>query len=138
MGSIESMELVSEGFQNVVNELYEVCAQWQRMPESFINDIDKMEHDFPFDSCLDEKVYGIALWLSDFKAEIVKWRRKNSPTLTVGELKEAIKDLDDYEQVVIGGNEWYWNINEYHIPDETGEYSAVTFDMGSEVDPRQF
>ena len=53
-------------------------------------------------------------------------------------MKEAIKDLDDYEQVVIGGNEWYWNINEYHIPDETGEYSAVTFDMGSEVDPRQF
>ena len=93
MGSIQSMELVAEGFQNVVNELYEVCAQWQRMPESFINDVDKMEHDFPFDSCLDEKVYGIALWLSDFKAEIVKWRRKNSPTLTVGELKEVIKIL---------------------------------------------
>jgi len=50
MGSIESMELVADGFQNVVNELYEVCSQWQRMPESFINDIDKMEHDFPFDS----------------------------------------------------------------------------------------
>lgn len=138
MGSIKSMEIVAEKIQLMFNEMHHICNNWDDMPDDFIDQISTMDSEYPFDMCLEEKTYEVGVWLNDFKDQIVKYRRKNSPTLTVGELKEIIKDLDDYEQVVIGGEECYWNINEYHVPNEDGEYVALTFDTGSEVDPRQF
>ena len=57
--------------------------------------------------------------------------------LTVGKLLDTLETLDRETMVVVGNDSWYDNIEGFHFPDETEEYSCVTFVVGKPYDTRQ-
>ncbi len=62
--------------------------------------------------------------------------------LTVGTLRELIKDLDPDTHVAITTGDWYSNVESVGIPplssQDCGDYSCVTLFPGTELDSRQF
>jgi hypothetical protein len=63
------------------------------------------------------------------------------PILTVGALRKMLEGVSDLTQVVVATPDWYDNVQEVIVPGddpETAEFSAVTFFLGDEIDPRQF
>lgn len=70
---------------------------------------------------------------------------KSIDPLTVGELREAIKDLPDSTQVLLGSHgesyaDWFNVSKEFGIPtqDDDSEYSAFTLFPLDNYDSRQF
>lgn len=57
--------------------------------------------------------------------------------LTVGQLIDTLKTLDRETMVVVGNDSWYDNIEGFYFPDETEEWTCVTFIVGSPYDTRQ-
>jgi hypothetical protein len=64
---------------------------------------------------------------------------------TVGQMKEALADLNDDTQILFGipqdldiKSDWFNVSNEYHRPDTNDEYIALTFFLSDTYDARQF
>ena len=62
---------------------------------------------------------------------------------TVGQMKKALEGLSDDTQILIGGTEkcsfdWANLATDYNQPNEEEGFSALTFYIKNDYDPRQF
>lgn len=125
-------------FEKAYGNLMKALIAWEVAPREFTKKLDDHKA-YPFNGSFDEVVYEIGSWVLELKQILDDhYKKQFEPTMTVGDLRKIIKDIDDDIQVVIGNNnDWYSNIPTYEYPD--GEnYSALTLNMGVDCNTRQF
>lgn len=104
--------------------MYKVLLSWEGLSE---NDSDAIVDNYPFKESFDEWLASYAIWIETvdriFKNRIHKF---DSP-LTVGQLKEIIKDYDDNTQIVTSSNNGFWwkNINIIELPDDESMFTIT-------------
>lgn len=94
---------------------------------------------YPFTYSFDEWICEYDNWIETLETHWFPENRKFYPTLTVGDLKKIIKDMDDSTHVVIRDdkNDWWLNVGSLDVPIED-ELFTLTLNPKDNFDTRQF
>jgi len=96
--------------------------------------------DYPFTGSFDEWIYEYANWMNNLSEKFLLQTTNFQPTITVKQLKEILKNVDDDIQIVVSDKDkdWWLNIDEVQLPDEDNGCFTLTFHTKDNFDTRQF
>lgn len=107
----EFLEEIQQGYR----QMYKILMKWEKLSTK---DSDAISDGYPFQHSFDE-------WIWEYNSWVEKVRNKFnyhlfSPTITVGQMKEILKEYEDDVQIVVADtdNAWWFNITEVEIPDD--------------------
>jgi len=133
----EHRKLVRENFinsvNNVIKPMHDMLLAWEKLDHS--DNFDTVKYN-PFRTSFDEWFAEYIEWANQMEKIFNTRIFKFSPTVTVGELKKILENVDDDRQIVIGTKDWYTNIAEVHLANDY-ETFTVTLSPGSEFDTCQ-
>lgn len=133
----EHRKVVRENFiksvNNVIKPMHDMLLAWEKLDHS--DNSDTVNYN-PFRTSFDEWFAEYIEWASQMEKIFNGRTFKFSPTVTAGELKKILENVDDSCQVVIGTRDWYTNIAEINLPNNYETYT-VTMYLGTEFDTCQ-
>jgi hypothetical protein len=108
----------------------------------FISDKDNenTSENYPFVGSFDEWICEYDLWIETLTKNFFPETKEYKPTITVGELKAILENIEDSTQIVVSDevNSWWLNIESLEIPDEEEQVFTVVFHTKDNFDNRQF
>lgn len=110
------VESFIEQVENVGIELSKLYRCWEILSP---DDSDEASNKYPFQKDLLELIADYWNWYHETKSAFTRRVKSFSPTITVGELKNILNEIDDDIQIVVekvNGYDWL-NIREVEIPD---------------------
>lgn len=118
-------------------DLYKLLSAYENLS---IEDNDSTSESYPFGQSYDEWIAEYDNWIDTIEQNWFPEKRTFFPTITVGDLKEVLKSVDDDTQIVIWDKkyEWWFNIHKITIPDEDGNVFTVVLHPQDTFDTRQF
>lgn len=133
-----------QGKENFIDRAVEARSALYKilLAYDFISDKDNenTSENYPFTGSFDEWICEYDLWIETLTNKFFPTNKKYKPTITVGELKAILEDIDDNTQIVVrdNANDWWLNIESLEIPNEEEGMFTVTFNTVDDFDNRQF
>jgi hypothetical protein len=108
----------------VVDRVTDLARYWGKNENVFNS---KFSEGYPFGYDLEEVAYSSVDWLVSILENMDCQNKKYNPTITVGELKEILKQANDNDQVTVYDkekNKWL-NITSVNLPNDEGLVTVV-------------